>query len=107
MKEETKASYDKETYIKKKREQLDNAYKTIDEGLEEITTNPNFFKEYLTVQGKFDLYTPRNAILIAKQLPNAIQLKEMKIISVLKVSILKRLLYLILENHTLPKMVEL
>ena len=78
MKEETKASYDKETYIKKKREQLDNAYKTIDEGLEEITTNPDFFKEYLTVQGKFDLYTPRNAILIAKQLPNAIQLKEMK-----------------------------
>ncbi len=78
MKEETKASYDKEAYIKKKREQLDNAYKTIDEGLEEITTNPNFFKEYLTVQGKFDLYTPRNAILIAKQLPNAIQLKEMK-----------------------------
>ena len=78
MKEETKASYDKEAYIKKKREQLDNAYKTIDEGLEEITTNPNFFKEYLTVQGKFDLYTPRNAILITKQLPNAIQLKEMK-----------------------------
>lgn len=78
MKEETKASYDKEAYIKKKREQLDNAYKTIDEGLEEITTNPDFFKEYLTVQGKFDLYTPRNAILIAKQLPNAIQLKEMK-----------------------------
>lgn len=78
MKEETKVSYDKEAYIKKKREQLDNAYKTIDEGLEEITTNPDFFKEYLTVQGKFDLYTPRNAILIAKQLPNAIQLKEMK-----------------------------
>ena len=46
MKEETKASYDKEAYIKKKREQLDNAYKTIDEGLEEITTNPDFFKEY-------------------------------------------------------------
>ena len=47
MKEETKVSYVKEAYIKKKREQLDNAYKTIDEGLEEITTNPNFFKEYL------------------------------------------------------------
>ena len=44
MKEETKASYDKEAYIKKKREQLGNAYKTIDEGLEEITTNPNFLK---------------------------------------------------------------
>ena len=75
MKEETKVSYDKEAYIKKKREQLDNAYETIDEGLEEITTNRNFFKEYLTVQGKFDLYTLINAILISKQLPNAIHLK--------------------------------
>ena len=41
MKEENKVSYDKEAYIKKKREQLDNAYKTIDEGLEEITNMNN------------------------------------------------------------------
>lgn len=75
---ESKIAYDKEAYIKKKKKQLENAYKTIDEGLDEIITNPNFFKDYLTIQGKFDLYTPRNAILIAKQLPNAIQLKEMK-----------------------------
>lgn len=75
---DTKNTYDKEAYIKKKREQLDNAYKTIDEGLEDLTTNSNFFKEYLSIQGKFDLYTPRNAILIAKQLPSATQLKEMK-----------------------------
>ncbi len=75
---DTKSTYDKEAYIKKKREQLDNAYKTIDKGLEELTTNLDFFKEYLSIQGKFDLYTPRNAILIAKQLPSATQLKEMK-----------------------------
>lgn len=75
---DTKSICDKEAYAKKKREQLDNAYKTIDEGLEELITNPNFFKEYLSIQGKFDLYTPRNAILIAKQLPSATQLKEMK-----------------------------
>lgn len=75
---DTKTGYNKEEYIKKKKEQLNNAYKTIDEGLEEIKSNPDFFMSYLDIQGRFDLYTPRNAILIAKQLPSAIQLKEMK-----------------------------
>ncbi|UKI28274.1 MAG: hypothetical protein L6V78_04735 [Clostridium sp.] len=50
------------------------------------------------MQGKFDLYTPRNAILIAKQLPNAIQLKEMKnglkIISVFKSKYPKKIVIL-------------
>ena len=60
-------SYDKESYKKRKREQLDNAYKMIDEALEELKTNQSFFNEYLKVQSKFDMYSPRNALLIAKQ----------------------------------------
>ena len=70
--------YDKDAYIKKKREQLDQAYKTIDEAVEELKNSPEFFNQYLNVQSRFDMYTPRNALLIAKQLPTAMQLKERK-----------------------------
>lgn len=70
--------YDKDAYIKKKREQLDQAYKTIDEAVEELKNSPEFFNQYLNVQSRFDMYTPRNALLVAKQLPTAMQLKERK-----------------------------
>ena len=70
--------YDKDAYIKKKKEQLEWAYKTVEECVEELKTNPQFFNEYLNVQSRFDMYTPRNALLLTKQLPNAMQLKERK-----------------------------
>lgn len=70
--------YDKDAYIKKKREQLEWAYKTVEECVEELKTNSQFFNEYLNVQSRFDMYTPRNALLLTKQLPNAMQLKERK-----------------------------
>ena len=70
--------YDKDAYIKKKREQLDQAYKTIDEAVEELKNSPEFFNQYLNIKSRFDMYTPRNALLIAKQLPTAMQLKERK-----------------------------
>ena len=50
----------------------------IDDALDELKTNQSFFIEYLKVQSKFDMYSPRNALLIAKQLPGAIQLKSKK-----------------------------
>lgn len=71
-------SYDKESYKKRKKEQLDNAYQMIDDALDELKTNQSFFLEYLKVQSKFDMYSPRNALLIAKQLPGAVQLKSKK-----------------------------
>lgn len=67
--------YDKEAYKLKKKEQKEKAYKIIDEALDELKTNPQFFKEYIDVQSRFDMYTPRNALLITKQMPEAIQLK--------------------------------
>lgn len=70
------SNYDKEAYKQKKKEQLEIAYGTIKEGIDEIKSNPSFFKDYLNIQSRFDMYTPRNAILVAKQLPNATQLKE-------------------------------
>ncbi len=70
--------YDKEAYIQRKREKLKWAYDTVEQSVEELKTNPQFFYEYLNIQGRFDMYTPRNALLVAKQCPNAIQLKEWK-----------------------------
>ena len=72
----TKNNYDKEAYKQKKKEQLEYSYEKISEGIEELKFNPSFFKDYLNIQGKFDMYTPRNAILVAKQLPTATQLQD-------------------------------
>lgn len=73
----TSNSYDKEAYKKLKKEQVQTAYKIIDEACEELKNGNNaFFKEYLNVQSRFDKYTIRNALLIAKQLPSAMQLKD-------------------------------
>lgn len=71
----TNDGYDKEAYKQRKKEQKENAYKMIDEALDELKSNPSFFKQYLDVQARFDMYTPRNALLITKQLPTAMQLK--------------------------------
>lgn len=71
-----KHSYDKEAYIKKKQSQLDQAYKTIEDAILELKSNKDFLIDYLNVQSNLDMYTPRNALLVAKQLPNATLLKE-------------------------------
>lgn len=74
----SQSNYDKEAYKQKKKEQLESAYRTIDKSVNKIKTDSSFFKEYLDVQSKFDVYSSRNALLIASQLPNAIQLKDYK-----------------------------
>lgn len=70
--------YNKRAFKKLKSDQLRTAYKTINEAVEDIKNNPAFFVEYLTVQSNFDRYTARNAMLIAKKMPTATQLKERK-----------------------------
>lgn len=73
----TTNSYDKEKYKQMKKEQLKNAYQMIYDACEEIRKgNNDFFIKYLDIQSKFDKYTFRNALLVAKQLPNASQLKD-------------------------------
>lgn len=67
--------YDKEAYKLRKKEQKEKAYKIIDEALEELKVNSSFFQKYIDVQSHFDMYTPRNALLITKQMPEAMQLK--------------------------------
>lgn len=70
-----KNNYDLEAYKKRKREQKESAYKMIDEALEELKGNPSAIQSYLDMQSRFDSYSPRNALLINKQCPNAMQLK--------------------------------
>ena len=67
--------YDKDAYIKRKKEQKEKAYKIIDEAFDDLRKSPEALKGYFDIQSKFDMYTPRNALLIYKQFPNAIQLK--------------------------------
>lgn len=82
----SKDGYDKEAYKQRKKEQKEKAYKMIDESLEELKGNSNALKEYFDVQSRFDMYTPRNALLIKKQCPTAMQLKTRKDWLDLKVS---------------------
>jgi len=82
----SKNSYDKEAYKSYKKEQLNKVYKMIDEAVDTLKTTPSFFMDYLNIQSNFDMYSPRNAMLVAKQLPTAIQLKEKKDWNELKVT---------------------
>ncbi len=74
----SKNDFDVEAFKKKKKEQKDYCYQIISESLEEFKTNPDFVKQYLDMQSKLDVYSPRNVMLISKQLPTATQLKEWK-----------------------------
>lgn len=74
---ETKPFLDnsKEDWKRRKKEQLNQAYKLISEMALSLT-DPNKLLEYLNVQSRFDKLSVGNALLIARQLPNAIQLKD-------------------------------
>lgn len=72
------SGFDVEKFKQKKREQRARAYEIIDEAVEEIKTNPDCLRDYLKQQSKFYMYTPRNAMLVLKQMPEATQLKEWK-----------------------------
>ena len=82
----TKDGYDKEAYKQRKKEQKEEAYQIIDDALSELKGNPDALKKYLDIQSKFDMYTPRNALLIEKQCHTATQLKTRKDWLELKVS---------------------
>lgn len=70
--------YDVEAYKQRKDELKKKAYSIIEEALGELKTSPEAFMQYLSLQSRFDAYTPRNALLIAKQNPEATQVKEWK-----------------------------
>ena len=70
-------NYNKEAYKKMKKEQLENAYKRIDDMFNYLQKGyKNYFINYLNIQSRFDKYTVRNALLIADQSPSATKLKD-------------------------------
>lgn len=69
---------DNKSFDSKIDSQRNKAYKIIADSIKELKTNYDFFKKYIMVQSRFDMYTVRNALLITKQMPNASQLKEQK-----------------------------
>lgn len=74
--ESTKQEFDKNSWAKKKQEDRKMCYDLMHKTADDIKTNPEMFKTYLDIQGKFDKYSVGNALLITSQMPNATQLKE-------------------------------
>ena len=73
--EQPKQKYDREEYIKRKREEKEQIYQLIDATAEKIVTNGNEFKQYLDVQSNFEGYSVGNALLVKAQMPQAIILE--------------------------------
>ena len=63
--------FDKEAWAEKKQQERVEAYAMLDTATEEITNDPNKFREYLDTQSRFDRYSVSNALLIAYQHPGA------------------------------------
>ena len=71
----TEMNYNPEEYKAKKRAELDKAYEMLKEETEAIVFDKGELMKYLDTQAKFNMYSVSNAILIAKQNPDAMQLK--------------------------------
>ena len=66
----------KEEYAEKKRAEKDGVYQLADEAVKEIVSSPEKFKAFLDTQSRLDRYSAVNALLIYKQYPQAVQLKD-------------------------------
>lgn len=69
-------AFDKEAWAEKKKAEKSRCYAMIDVSLERIGQDPELFESYLKVQSRFDLYSPRNALLIQAQKPFATKLAD-------------------------------
>lgn len=66
----------KEEYAEKKRVEKEKVYQMIDDTAREIVSDPEKFKAFLDTQARVDRYSAANALLIYRQLPEAVQLKD-------------------------------
>lgn len=71
------AKFDKEAWIKKKKEERDKVFGMLDEATGELN-NSDSFMNYLDVQSRFDKFSVSNAILVAHQKPEATRLEDSK-----------------------------
>lgn len=71
-----KDNFNKQEWIKHKNEERKKVYKEIDDTVSEVMKNKDAFRNYLNIQGKFDMYSVANALLISKYKPEATILKD-------------------------------
>lgn len=62
--------YNKEEYIEKKKEEIDKLESILKDGVKEVFSSGKW-KEFLDTMSKFYNYSPRNCMLIKRQLPTA------------------------------------
>ncbi len=71
-----KKQFDKGTWAEKKKQERADVYAMIDDATGKLAHDENAFRDYLTVQARFDRYSVSNAILIAHQMPTATKLAD-------------------------------
>lgn len=71
-------SFDREEWIRQKRDERDAAFHMVDEMLDSVKSSEDTLRTYLDVQSKFPKYSVSNALLIAKQRPDATRLGDYK-----------------------------
>lgn len=62
---------DKQEYRKQKEEQMKNTLKKLEDGVKNVMTNDENYKNYLKVMSKFYRYSLNNSLMIALQRPDA------------------------------------
>lgn len=68
--------FDKNEWVEKKRLERAEAYVLLDNATEELTSDPEKFRDYLNAQAQFDRYSISNALLIAYQRPGATKVAD-------------------------------
>lgn len=71
MTEKKNWDYDAKTYSEMKRQQLQDAYQTIDETTKEVLADDESFKKFLDMQSGMERYSIANLLLIHNQNPTA------------------------------------
>lgn len=65
-----------EEYAAKQKQERTEIFQMLDDATREVLVDPKQFNEYLDMQSRLHRYTVSNNLLIYKQCPNAVQLKD-------------------------------
>jgi hypothetical protein len=71
-------AFNKEEWAAEKQAERKGAYELADTMCDKMMKSSDLFQKYLEVQGRFDLYSVTNAVLVTAQMPEATQLKDYK-----------------------------
>ena len=74
--QESKSSYDKDKWIKETKEKRDQLYKTANETVEKVFSDPGQFKAYLDLESRLSKTSAFNLLLVLAQKPEAVRVKD-------------------------------